>query len=119
MSKKVLAVDDDPAILAVYGEIFKMTNFEVFYAEDAFGAITKYQQIKPDIVLLDVDMPAGGGMAVFNRLRNTLLSQVPIIFVTGKIEKIETLKNHPKVAFLKKPVTKDNLLFEVVKMIQE
>lgn len=103
--KKLLVVDDDPAILELYREILMKAGFEVQTAEDAIGAVTRFQDIKPELVILDVDMPAGGGRKVFERLRIQLASPVPILFSTASPATVEDLAKNINVLVLKKPLT--------------
>lgn len=102
---KILVVDDDLAILELYREILSKAGFEVQTAEDAIGAVTRFQEFKPALIILDVDMPAGGGRKVFDRLRMQLLSPVPIIFSTATPESVASLEKNLNVLVLKKPVT--------------
>ncbi|MBI5743374.1 MAG: response regulator [Elusimicrobia bacterium] len=115
---KILAVDDDLSILEIYKEIFVKAGFEVRTAEDAVSAVTLYQQFQPDLLVLDVDMPAGGGQKVFDRLRNLLQTATPIVFSTGMPESVQNLAKLANVAVLKKPVTPDLLIAEVKRLLR-
>ena len=111
--KKILVVDDDPTMLALYRDMLGGAGFEVHSAEDGTTAVVQYQNVKPDLILLDADMPAGGGTTVFRRLRSTLGIDIPIIFVTGKPDLVADLLGGPNIALVTKPVSKDRLLTEV------
>jgi len=115
---KILAVDDDLCILELYKEIFAKAGFEVKTAEDSTSAIVLYQQFKPDLLVLDVDMPAGGGQKVFDRLRNLFLVGTPIIFSTGIPEAVAKLGKNFNVSILKKPVNPETLIAEVKKLLK-
>jgi len=114
---KILAVDDDLCLLELYKEIFTKAGYEIHLAEDASSAMMKYQAVKPDLLVLDVDMPAGGGQKVFDRLRNLLLASTPIIFSTGSPEKVAGFIKNPNVAVLKKPVIPEILIETVRKLL--
>ena len=114
---KILAVDDDLNILELYREIFAKAGFEVFTAEDASGAMGKFQEVKPDLVILDVDMPAGGGQKVFDRLRNLLMTTTPVIFSTGSPESVAGFAR-PDVIVLKKPVNPEVLIDAAKKLLK-
>lgn len=116
--KKILVVDDDPTMLALYREILGGAGFEVHSAEDGTSAVVQYQNVKPDLILLDADMPAGGGTVVFRRLRSTLGSDIPIIFITGKPDIVADMLGGLKVALVTKPVSADRLLTEVAAMLE-
>jgi len=114
---KILAVDDDLFILDLYKEIFTKAGFEVQTAEDAVAAVTKFQDFKPDLLVLDVDMPAGGGQKVFDRLRNLFQNATPIIFSTGLPETVQNLAKMANVAVLKKPVNPELLVSTAKKLL--
>lgn len=115
---KILAVDDDLSILELYKEIFGKAGFETQTAEDAVSAVTKFQEFKPDLLVLDVDMPAGGGQKVFDRLRNLFQNPVPIIFSTGMPESVQNLAKLGNVAVLKKPVNPETLIAEAKRLLK-
>jgi len=115
---KILVVDDDILVLELYKEILLKAGFEIQTAEDAIGAVTKFQAFKPALVILDVDMPAGGGKKVFERLRIQLASPAPIIFSTGSPESVAGLEKNLNVAILKKPLTSELLVGTVRKLLK-
>lgn len=115
---KILAVDDDLYILEIYREIFAKAGFEIQTAEDASAAVMKYQEFKPNLLVLDVDMPAGGGQKVFDRLRNLFQAGTPIIFATAMPESVQNLAGSPNVVVLKKPVNPEQLIAEVKKLLK-
>ena len=117
--QKILAVEDNPVILDFYRELFTEAGFEVKTAEDAFSAITLHQQFKSDLIILDLGIPAGGGMLVFNTLRNRFNDPVPIIFSTGNPEKLPNLKNLHQVTVIKKPTDPEILLAMVKKLLPD
>ena len=112
--KKILIVDDDESILLLYTEILGKAGYEVHSSEDGASAIIKYQMIKPDLVLLDFEIPAGGGLGVLKGLRGALAQAVPVLFVTGHTEaEIGVALKFYRVGYLKKPFTRDDLLTKV------
>lgn len=114
---KILIVDDDLNILELYKDLLAKAGFEVQAAEDPVAAIMRFQQFKPDLIILDVDMPAGGGEKVFERLRNTLMSPSPIIFSTAFPEKVQKYAKASAVSVFKKPVKPEELLSEIKKLL--
>jgi DNA-binding response OmpR family regulator len=115
---RVLAVEDNPAILDFYREFFADMGFEIKTAEDAFSAITMHQEFKSDLIILDLGIPAGGGMMVFETLRTRLQDPVPIIFSTGKPEQLpHSLKHLANVSVVTKPVAPETLIAEVRKFL--
>ncbi|OGR50423.1 MAG: hypothetical protein A2049_03060 [Elusimicrobia bacterium GWA2_62_23] len=117
---KILAVEDNPAILDFYREFFLDMGFELKTAEDAVSALAVYQQFKPDLVVLDLGIPAGGGMMVFEALRHGLKDPVPIIFSTGKPEMLpHNVSSLHRVAVVTKPTPPEALLAEVRRLLPQ
>ena len=118
VKRKILVVDDDQNILELYTEILTKAGFEVNTAEDTLGAVTKYQSFDPALIVLDVDMPAGGGRKVFERLRMQLASATPILFSTAAPDKVADLAKNLNVTVLTKPLTPAILLAAVKKLLK-
>ena len=82
--KKILLVEDDTALLAVYRSRLELEGFavsEVHNGEDALSATVEY---KPDLILLDAMMPKISGFDVLDILRNTPeTANVRIIMLTA------------------------------------
>jgi two-component system nitrogen regulation response regulator GlnG len=79
----LLVVDDEPAILLAFRRAFRNTALEVATAESASEGLALAQTRKPDVVVLDVQLPDQGGLEIFRRLR-ALDARTPVIFITGK-----------------------------------
>jgi CheY-like chemotaxis protein len=68
-SRKVLIVDDDPVHLALAQELLEAEGYEVRVHRTGFGATEKVLHERPNVVLLDVNMPALSGEALVGVLR--------------------------------------------------
>jgi len=91
-SKKILIVDDDPFIADMYVLKFRDEGFTVETAKDGKEGLEKIKTWDPDIVLLDVVMPAMDGFDVLQQVGTLSLPRRPkIIFLTnfGQKEDIE------------------------------
>src|SRR5262245_19070812 len=78
--KKILIVDDDPNVHIILKITLEKAGYEVFSAMDAMQGPMMVRQVKPDLIILDIMMPAGGGIAVYNRLKQTNMGfQIPVI----------------------------------------
>jgi CheY-like chemotaxis protein len=110
--KKILVVDDDRDFTYVMSEHLKAHGYNVVRAEDAVLAVMVAQKERPNLIILDVSMPAGDGFTVMERLAKCdLTSQIPIIVVTGKLlSGRERAIAKGAVAFFTKPVDFDQLL---------
>lgn len=86
MSKgKILIVDDEPEIVRAVSMRLKASGFEIISAMDGLQATTMAMKEQPDVIILDIGMPAGDGHTVVKRLRNsTATCNIPIIFLTAR-----------------------------------
>jgi len=83
-SIKVLIVDDDPLVVMTYEAAFSDAGFEVKTAEEAIDAFAALQVFKPDVVMLDLNMPGAGGLAWLEAARQLPeFSDLPVVVVTA------------------------------------
>lgn len=115
--KKILAVDDDGVTREFYKALFSEAGFDVEVAPDAFTALEKYLEFSPDLLVLDMDMPGGGGK-IFNLIRGILKLKKPVVFVTGFPEKaIPMVKGYAGVSVFQKPVSGEILVSNVRRLL--
>lgn len=83
---KILIADDDPNLLQALKIRLEHQGFEVITTADSYNALAKTVEFQPDLLLLDINMPAGDGFSVQERLKNhddTGLQNIPVIYITG------------------------------------
>jgi len=120
MSKtKILIVDDDAKLSHLLAIILtRVGHHEVREENRSFAAVHTAREFRPDLILLDIDMPGKDGAEISEDLsEDPILSQVPVIFVTSLITKEEAgmRKGHP---FLAKPIDPMLLLQTVRSLCQ-
>ena len=82
---KILIVDDDPELRRALNVRFRANHYETAYATDGMSAIAMAQKEKPDVIILDVGLPAGDGFVVMDRLQqNADLASIPVIVLTAR-----------------------------------
>jgi DNA-binding response OmpR family regulator len=110
--KRILAVDDDESILMLYRTVLSREGYEVHFAHDRTEGMERFCEIKPDLVLLDYELPGGCGDELCEICRKQ--DPVPVIFISGHDEQIfcDVLKQSG-VLLLKKPFTRNQLLAAV------
>jgi DNA-binding response OmpR family regulator len=87
---KILIVDDDQDIRRLLGHRLKAENYETVFASDAITAVNMARKEEPDLVLLDLGLPAGDGYVVMERLRAMpALEGIPVIIVTARDVQVE------------------------------
>ena len=119
MKKKILVIDDDPKIVQALQIRLKSAGYEVLTAADGVYGLHLAREGKPDLVILDIMMPVGGGFSVAHRLREQAL-EVPVIFITAsKQAGLREMANHlGTVGFLEKPYEQEELLAAVAKALR-
>lgn len=106
MSKsKILVVDDDPKLSRLVALILsRVGGYDVCEENLSFAALNTARRFRPDLILLDVDMPGKDGGTVETEIRGDLaLQHVPILFVTSLISSAESGVHNGK-RYLAKPV---------------
>lgn len=88
-STTVLVVEDEEAFVEALSVGLGREGFEVEIARDGGEALRRFDEVHPDLVLLDVMLPTVSGIDVCRELRQH--SQVPIIMVTAKASEIDTV----------------------------
>ena len=87
MSKKILIVDDEKAIVDILNHNLKREGYETIQAYDGEEAIEKSKNEKPDLILLDVMLPKMDGFTVCKTIRQS--TNIPIIMVTAKEDVVD------------------------------
>jgi DNA-binding response OmpR family regulator len=119
--KKILVIDDMPNIVTMVKARLEASGYEVIAASDGQQGLTYAYREKPDLIILDIVMPAGGGYSVYTRLRMSPKTRsVPVIFLTAK-DRPEDMARAYKLGaqyYVKKPY-KPEMLLETVKKVLE
>ncbi len=83
----ILIVDDDPGMRETLADFLELEQFTTRAAANVTEANSEIAQSEPDLILLDLNMPGGGGLPFAAELRATSL--VPIIIISGKGEMVD------------------------------
>jgi DNA-binding response OmpR family regulator len=112
-NKKILIVEDDADVRLGYNVLLKANRYDAVFAADGNSAVSEARKHLPDLVILDLGLPAGDGFKVLEWFRgNPNLAVIPVIVVSGRDlhgNKERALKAGAK-AFLQKPWDDDELL---------
>lgn len=82
MKRKILIIEDEKELTQVLYDTFSQEDFEVIKAFDGEIGVDKFYEEKPDLILLDINLPKKLGWEVCKEIRKT--SNVPIIMMTAK-----------------------------------
>lgn len=89
MSQKILIVEDEPKIVRTLSLYLDQAGFLTIATHDGAQAIPAFRQEKPDLVLLDLNLPGTDGIDVCRAIRRH--SNVPIIMLTARINEEDRL----------------------------
>jgi len=112
-NKKILVVEDDADVRLGYHVLLQAHHYDTFFAADSLSAISEARKHKPDLIILDLGLPAGDGFIVLERLGVIPhLAVIPVIVVSARDlqgNKERALKAGAR-AFVQKPWNDDELL---------
>ncbi len=115
-NSKILIVDDTPKNIQVLGKTLEQKNYEIIVAQNGLQALKVVEKDFPDLILLDIMMPDMDGFETCKRLKdNPKTKEIPIIFLTAKIEIDDLVKGFDlgAVDYITKPFNSKELLRRV------
>lgn len=82
---KILIVDDDPDLRRALKLRLRANHYDTVHAADGYSAMAMAQKEHPNLIILDLGLPAGDGFVVLERLQNNdALSSIPVIVLTAR-----------------------------------
>ena len=82
---KILYVEDEASLAMIVKESLETRGFEVYLITDGGKAVAAFEQIKPDVCVLDIMLPNINGFDIGKAIRE-IDSSVPILFLTAKVQ---------------------------------
>jgi len=120
--KRILIVEDDASMRQVLVAQMKTSDYDALPAPDALTALAQAQKNLPDLILLDLGLPGGGGLNLMQRLQSIpKLSVIPIIVISARegIPIEREVLDKGAAAFFKKPVDFSQLLVKIRELLGE
>ena len=119
-SLKILFADDDLKYALILKRFLEAEGYEVHYAGNGRIALEQYPEVKPDLILLDINMPEVNGYEVARRIRETD-KQTLIFFLTDRSDKTDRLEGFKVRAndYLSKPFYPEELIARIRERFQE
>jgi DNA-binding response OmpR family regulator len=119
-NKKVLIVEDDADVRLGYHVLLKAHHYDTILAGDGVSAVSLALKHQPDLIILDLGLPAGDGFIVLEWFRtNPPLSVIPVVVVSARDlqgNKERALEAGAK-AYLQKPWNDQKLLAIIGKLV--
>ena len=119
--KKILHVEDDKSVSMLVKAVLERAGYQVFSAFDAMQGLMMVRQVQPDLVVLDVMMPAGGGGSVHERIRQMSGSFSTPILIYSATAPADIAKKIPADALtlvLQKPAAPAEIVAAVQKLFE-
>jgi DNA-binding response OmpR family regulator len=110
---KILIIEDDADLRRALNVRLRASEYETAFASDAVMALSIAKKEAPDLILLDLGLPGGGGFSVLERMRNIAsLACTPVIVVSASDPKTNEKRALAAgaEAFFQKPVDNDQLM---------
>ena len=121
-NKKILIVEDDPDLLRSMHVRLRAHNYDTFSAGDAISCMAEARKQEPDLILLDIGLPAGDGFVLMERFKQVpALASVPVIVVTARDFRANQRRaiQAGAAAFMQKPVNNAELLAAIRRALKE
>lgn len=120
-SKTILVVDDDPVVINYLVSNLNKINYRTYAAYEGLTAIKLAHEKKPDLIIMDYQMPSGSGMSVLRGLKSSdKTSSIPVIIITAfPLDKIKQQTQNMGHDYISKPFEKEDLLERIKKVLGE
>ena len=118
--EKILVIDDDQDIRRLLGVRLKAKGYEAVFAGDAISAVNQARHERPDLILLDLSLPAGDGYVVMERLNAIpALEGIPVIVVSARdpLVEEERLAAARADSFFRKPFDYEELMIAIARAL--
>jgi DNA-binding response OmpR family regulator len=122
MQRCIVVADDDPTVVSLVKMRLGMAHYTVFTAGNGDQALAMVQTTEPVAVILDVQMPGGGGLSVLSRIKSDpKTSGLPVMMLTGERNAETVLQAMDAGAddYMVKPFMPDLLLERVSRLINK
>jgi len=122
MSKRILIVEDDAAMRQVLHLRLRALHYDAVPVADAVSAMTEARKNPPDLVLVDLGLPGGGGLNLIQRFQSIpRLAVIPLIVLSARER---TAMERPVLeagarAFFQKPADPEKLMEKIRELLGE
>ena len=118
--RKVLIIEDDADIRGLLNLRLRQHAYETAFATDGLTAVAVARREEPDLILLDLGLPAGDGFTVMERMKSIAsLAVVPVVVITARDATMnyERAVGAGAAAFVQKPIDFDQLIATIDQLL--
>jgi len=123
MGKRILIVEDNIVILTMQKQIFEMEGYEIITAQEGMDALKKIHQERPDIVLLDVNIPGMNGFELCRQIKDDPgLKNIIVVMISAVYYSEEDAKKGMAMgadAYFTKPYENELLQGKIKELIED
>jgi two-component system OmpR family response regulator len=114
MAELILIVDDEAGVRELLGDALRIAGFETATAQDGMSALTAIRSKKPDLLIIDINMPLMDGFELVERLRTTG-NNTPALMLSARADRIDVTRGLTLGAddYVTKPFGLEELLLRV------
>ena len=114
MAEKILIVDDEAGVRELLGDALRIAGFETSVASDGMSALTSIREKKPDLLIVDINMPLMDGFELIERLRSTG-DNTPALMLSARADRADVTRGLTLGAddYVTKPFGLEELLLRV------
>jgi two-component system OmpR family response regulator len=114
MAEMILIVDDEAGVRELLGDALRIAGFETSTASDGMSALTSIRNKKPDLLIIDINMPLMDGFELVERLRSTG-DNTPALMLSARADRADVTRGLTLGAddYVTKPFGLEELLLRV------
>ena len=118
--KKILIIEDEPLVAKALSIRLKSAGYSSSIAYDAATGLMQFKKTEPDMVLLDINLPAGDGFMVAERIFEQSPTMLPIIFITASKDPqlLQKAKDMGAAGYFEKPYEAQELLDAIAEILE-
>ena len=121
-ARRVLVVDDEPFVLELVTTRLTLAGYRTFSARDGREALTRMMDVRPEAMILDINMPGLDGFSVLRHMRTSgLTDRIATMVLTARNqpEDVQTAISLGARDYLSKPFRDDQLLARVARLMRK
>jgi len=122
MAKRILIVEDNDLNLKLFRDLLGANGYETVETKEGLEAITLTRNLKPDLILMDIQLPEISGLDVTKKIKaDEEIKHIPVVAVTAFAMKDdeEKILRAGCEAYISKPISIDHFLSTVKKFLNE
>lgn len=120
MAKQILLIEDDERTATAVRARLNANGYEVTLACDADAGLKKFYGMQPDLVLMDISIPGGSGIALTEFFRRGPSRKTPVIYLTA--HKLPFLRKRAEMtepaAYIEKPFRGEELIATIQRTLE-